>query len=72
MTKHTATNANDNKGRKGSMDGLTDWQRDEIKRRAHALWYEAGRPQGRDREFWEQAELQVLKGHPAGQAGAPH
>lgn len=41
---------------------LSDWERDRIRRRAHALWCEAGFPQGRDREFWAQAELQVLKG----------
>lgn len=42
--------------------GLTDWERDRIRRRAHALWCEAGFPDGRDREFWARAELQVLKG----------
>ena len=45
--------------------GLTRWEHDQIKRRAHGLWREAGSPQGRDREFWEQAELQVLKGGPS-------
>lgn len=45
--------------------GLTETERDRIKRRAHGLWREAGSPQGRDREFWEQAELQVLKGGPS-------
>ncbi|MBB6307578.1 DUF2934 domain-containing protein [Xanthobacter tagetidis] len=47
--------------------GLTEVERDRIKRRAHALWREAGSPQGRDREFWERAELQVLKGQSAAQ-----
>lgn len=42
---------------------LTDTERDRIKRRAHALWREAGYPKGRDRELWEQAELQILKGY---------
>lgn len=42
-------------------EGLTSWERDQIKHRAYALWWEAGRPQGQDRELWEQAELQVLK-----------
>ena len=46
-------------------DGFTAWERDQIKRRAYALWKEAGCPQGQDRELWEQAELQILKGHPA-------
>lgn len=40
---------------------LSDTERDRIRRRAHALWREAGYPQGRDREHWEQAKLQVLK-----------
>lgn len=43
------------------MGGLSDTERDQIRRRAYGLWREAGCPQGRDREFWEQAELQVLK-----------
>ncbi|RLP81255.1 DUF2934 domain-containing protein [Xanthobacter tagetidis] len=46
---------------------MTEVERDRIKRRAHALWREAGSPQGRDREFWERAELQVLKGQSAAQ-----
>lgn len=45
-----------------ATSGLSDWERDRIRRRAHALWCEAGFPAGRDREFWAQAELQVLKG----------
>ena len=44
-----------------TAQGLTDTERDQIRRRAHALWREEGCPQGRDREFWEQAELQILK-----------
>lgn len=49
-------------GPKGApSDQLTETERDQIKRRAYALWCEAGRPQGQDRELWEQAELQVLK-----------
>ncbi|MFG1357422.1 DUF2934 domain-containing protein [Xanthobacter pseudotagetidis] len=46
----------------GAFAGLTADELQRIKRRAHALWREAGSPQGRDREFWERAELQVLKG----------
>lgn len=44
-----------------AASGLSDAERDQIRRRAYGLWREAGCPQGRDREFWEQAELQVLK-----------
>lgn len=32
---------------------------EEIQARAHRLWTEAGMPEGRDDEFWEQAELQL-------------
>lgn len=46
----------------GAAVGLTDTERERIGRRARAMWWEAGCPDGRDREFWEQAELQVLKG----------
>ncbi|MFS8038825.1 DUF2934 domain-containing protein [Xanthobacter sp. AM11] len=42
--------------------GLTETERDQIRRRAHAIWREEGYPQGRDREHWERAQMQVLKG----------
>ena len=29
-----------------------------IRDRAYALWQEAGRPEGRDHEFWHQAEAE--------------
>lgn len=32
---------------------------DEIARAAHALWMEAGQPQGLDDQFWLQAEYQL-------------
>lgn len=32
---------------------------EQIPERAYQLWDEAGRPQGRDREFWEQARRQI-------------
>lgn len=47
---------------RGVGEGLTETERDLIRRRAHAIWCEEGYPQGRDREHWEKAELQVLKG----------
>jgi Protein of unknown function (DUF2934) len=34
--------------------------RDETHRRAHELWQEAGRPEGRDLEFWLRAEWELL------------
>lgn len=33
----------------------------ETSRRAYELWEEAGRPSGRDLEFWLRAELEVLR-----------
>lgn len=33
---------------------------DAIRGRAHELWEEAGRPQGRDFEFWLLAETEVM------------
>jgi hypothetical protein len=38
------------------MADLTD---DEIRTRAHQLWEEVGKPQGRDEEFWQRAELEL-------------
>jgi hypothetical protein len=32
---------------------------EEIVARAHRLWIEAGRPEGRDREHWAEAERQL-------------
>lgn len=40
---------------------MTDYERDQIRRRARAIWREEGCPTGRDREHWAMAELQVLK-----------
>ena len=35
--------------------------REAIAARAHALWEQAGHPNGRDLEFWVQAEQQLKK-----------
>ncbi len=48
---------------------------DNIRHRAHALWEEAGRPEGRDEEFWHRAreELTLASRAPqefAGETGA--
>jgi len=32
---------------------------DQIKRRAHELWEQAGRPEGRELEFWHRAEREL-------------
>ncbi len=44
-----------------AADGLSPSERDQIRRRARAIWREEGCPSGRDREHWALAELQVLK-----------
>ncbi|MFG1418642.1 DUF2934 domain-containing protein [Xanthobacter sp. V0B-10] len=44
-----------------ATDGLSPFERDQIRRRARAIWREEGCPSGRDREHWALAELQVLK-----------
>jgi hypothetical protein len=38
---------------------------EEIVARAHRIWIEAGRPEGRDREHWEEAERQLRAVKPA-------
>jgi hypothetical protein len=35
---------------------------EQIKVRAHELWEQAGKPEGRDDEFWRQAELELAQG----------
>jgi hypothetical protein len=42
--------------RKGELPPPTHEQ---IMQRAHRLWIEAGRPEGRDREHWLEAERQL-------------
>jgi hypothetical protein len=32
---------------------------DQIRKRAHELWERAGKPDGRDEEFWHQAEKEL-------------
>jgi hypothetical protein len=34
---------------------------EEIQTRAYQLWEEAGRPEGRDQEFWRQAERELTE-----------
>lgn len=38
---------------------MAEVSEEDIKRRAHELWEMAGRPEGRDEEFWSKAEQQV-------------
>lgn len=35
---------------------MSDDREQRIRERAHALWEEAGSPQGREHEFWHRAE----------------
>jgi len=41
-------------------------RRDEVARRALQLWRAAGRPTGRDLEYWLQAEVELLSERPHG------
>ena len=60
-TNTNPTNAQPNQA-PTAIQGLSDTELDRIRWRAHALWREDGCPQGRDREYWERAELEILKG----------
>ncbi|MGQ3676495.1 hypothetical protein ACT6QH_13485 [Xanthobacter sp. TB0139] len=51
-------------GQAEEQGGLTGWERDRVRRRALALWWEDGCPQWRGREHWAQAQLQMLKRYP--------
>ncbi len=43
-----------------TMDRTSDTELQErIRRRAHQLWEQAGRPDGREDEFWYQAEREI-------------
>jgi hypothetical protein len=35
---------------------------EQIKVRAHELWEQAGKPEGREEEFWHQAEKELSQG----------
>jgi hypothetical protein len=38
---------------------------EQIRQRAHQLWELAGRPEGREQEFWLEAERELENGEPA-------
>lgn len=44
---------------KASVNGHQELTHDEIAQRAHELYVQAGRPAGRDTEFWLEAERQL-------------
>ncbi len=46
--------------------GLSTWERERIRSRAFAMWRDDGFPKTRRREHWGLAQLQMLKGYPAG------
>ena len=50
------------------MKNITD---DEIRTRAHELWEQAGKPEGREREFWLQAERELRKKDEGGKLERP-
>jgi Protein of unknown function (DUF2934) len=41
---------------------MTKTVEEEIRIRAHQLWEQAGRPEGREDEFWHQAEKELSQG----------
>lgn len=41
------------------MRGDTTQREERIRERAEKLWMEAGRPAGKDEEFWHQAEREI-------------
>lgn len=43
----------------------------EIRKRAHELWEKAGRPEGRDKEFWELAEQELRNADPSSPLRTP-
>ncbi|MGY3630902.1 DUF2934 domain-containing protein [Bradyrhizobium sp. Lot33] len=43
----------------GARQAMADPNDHEIRVRAHRLWEAAGRPEGRDEEFWRRAELEL-------------
>lgn len=38
---------------------MTENRNDEIRRRAHQIWEDEGRPEGKDGEHWERASREV-------------
>jgi hypothetical protein len=41
---------------------MTKTMEEEIRTRAHQLWEQAGKPEGREDEFWHQAEKELAQG----------
>jgi hypothetical protein len=60
--KKKRSNAMDNRGVVEQM----------VRERAYELWQEAGRPDGRDVEFWEEARRQVIHSGAASKIAVPN
>jgi magnesium-transporting ATPase (P-type) len=45
----------------GDTAKVANQDHDAISRRAHALWEEAGQPEGRDKELWQRAEAELAE-----------
>ncbi|MGY8684068.1 DUF2934 domain-containing protein [Bradyrhizobium sp. UFLA05-153] len=56
---------------KRRLDLQAATSREQISRRAHELWQDAGRPQGRDLEFWLRAERELRAKHVRRGSGQP-
>ncbi len=41
---------------------ITEGNHDDVRERAYQLWLEAGEPEGREQEFWYQAERELAEG----------
>jgi hypothetical protein len=54
MNMDTTTNKEDQSEHRNKVN------RDEVAQRAYQLWQAAGRPIGRDLEYWLQAEAELL------------
>lgn len=49
---------------------MSDNRQERLQQRAYEIWESEGRPNGRDREHWEQAEREVTGDRAAGPDGA--
>jgi Protein of unknown function (DUF2934) len=50
---------------------MEDPTREQIIHRAYELWEQNGKPEGRDQEFYHQAEKELKEGPPRGPTGLP-
>ncbi|HEX7006712.1 MAG TPA: DUF2934 domain-containing protein [Alphaproteobacteria bacterium] len=50
---------------------MTDGRDDEIRKRAHEIWEQEGRPDGRDKDHWDRAERELMASVPVMAAEVP-